>query len=75
MQKHLSPGFAKSGRTDTNPIESMHSAYYQIADSDNPLVYGLFCLMLFGKNLDFEFKDLLEGRTVRYGILIFDRMT
>jgi hypothetical protein len=68
MQSHLNPDFAKAGRTDTNPIEAMHAAYYQIAERNNTLVFGLSSLMIFASSLELEYNDLLQGRSIRYGL-------
>jgi hypothetical protein len=72
---HLSKEFAERGRTDSNPIETMHSAYYQISDRNNALVFGLSSLMLFAGNLENEFADVSQGVKIRYGTSIVSRST
>eukprot|EP00474_Spongospora_subterranea_P007055 CRZ07513.1 hypothetical protein [Spongospora subterranea] len=67
-QRKLAKEFAEKGREDSNPIESMHAVYYQIAEKNNKIVFGLSSLMLFSANLEREFEDLKLGRTVRYGV-------
>eukprot|EP00474_Spongospora_subterranea_P006251 CRZ06709.1 hypothetical protein [Spongospora subterranea] len=59
--------FEEMARSDSNPIESMHSTFYQIADRKNSLVYGMSILTMFSESLRQDFEDVASGVTVHYG--------
>eukprot|EP00474_Spongospora_subterranea_P006287 CRZ06745.1 hypothetical protein [Spongospora subterranea] len=67
-KRHLmNEQFASSSRNDSNPIESMHAVFYQIAESKNTMVFGLSALMLFVGTLEDDFQDRLIGIETHYG--------
>eukprot|EP00474_Spongospora_subterranea_P006281 CRZ06739.1 hypothetical protein [Spongospora subterranea] len=71
-KRHLmNEQFASSSRNDSNPIESMHAVFYQIAESKNTMVFGLSALMLFVGTLEDDFQDRLIGIETHYGSLMF----
>eukprot|EP00474_Spongospora_subterranea_P007824 CRZ08282.1 hypothetical protein [Spongospora subterranea] len=67
-RKFMDAEFAEKSRNDTNPIEAMHSMFYQIAETKNSMVFGLTSLMLFSGTLEQDFADVLVGRAINYGV-------
>lgn len=59
--------FEQMARSDSNPIESMHSTFYQIADRKNSVVYGMSILTMFSESLHQDFDDIASGLNVHYG--------